>query len=160
MLLYKYQESLTSLDPEGLLVNHRNQWWYQLLSGNWCSEVGLIHKMIKQYANEDKDFVDIGAHIGTWTVLMAPHFNMTHAFEPCKDTYNHLCGNLALRGISDKVETYSYGLSNQEKELEFYDRGEDGGGNGFSSRGSHVENPKPIKVKTKTLDSHNCKFLL
>ena len=129
MYLYKWKESLTSLDKEGFLVNDKEVGWDCLQRGIFCEEVRLIHRATDEISNPKKNFIDIGAHVGTWSWLLAPHFNMTYSFEPNKKIYNYLCGNIALRDISDKIDTFNLGLSNEEKTLDFHDRCKDGGGN-------------------------------
>lgn len=39
--------------------------------------------------------VDAGAHVGTWTVEMARHFQAVNAFEPCAETHALLAENVA-----------------------------------------------------------------
>lgn len=45
--------------------------------------------------------VDVGAHIGTWSVLMASVFEKVHAFEPLPETYFCLKRNLNNRGLEN-----------------------------------------------------------
>jgi len=54
-----------------------------------------------QFASNDKQFVDIGAHMGSWTLVLAEHFREVHAFEPQRLIYQQLCGNVALNGITN-----------------------------------------------------------
>ena len=54
-------------------------------------------------------FVDCGAHMGSWTLLMARAFREVHAFEPQRLVYQQLCGNVALNGL-ENVFAYNVGL--------------------------------------------------
>lgn len=54
-----------------------------------------------QLAPKDKQFVDVGAHMGSWTLVMASHFREVHAFEPQRLIYQQLCGNVALNGLTN-----------------------------------------------------------
>lgn len=95
----------------------------KLVSFQWCKE---------NFVKPDKDFVDIGAHIGTWTMGLANHANKTHAFECNTDVHNCLCANLFLKRLSYKVDTYRCALSNKSGEITYYKRTADGGGNGLT----------------------------
>ena len=39
--------------------------------------------------------IDGGAHVGTWTMAMAPRFERVTAFEPTPETFGYLCENTA-----------------------------------------------------------------
>lgn len=43
--------------------------------------------------------LDVGAHIGTWAIELAKHFEHTHAFEPIMPTWLALAHNLEARNI-------------------------------------------------------------
>ena len=91
-------------------------------------------------------FVDIGAHIGTYTWLLGPYVDQVFAFEPTKRIYNHLCANIMLKNLSNKVETYNIGLSDCNGSLTFYERQPDGGTNGFTEYGWQEDNSYPVSV--------------
>lgn len=61
-------------------------------------------------------FVDCGAHMGSWTLIMASAFREVHAFEPQRLIYQQLCGNVALNGF-DNVFAYNLGLDEQAGQL-------------------------------------------
>ena len=65
-----------------------------------------------QFASGGKQFVDIGAHMGSWTLVLAEHFREVHAFEPQRLIYQQLCGNLALNGL-DNVVAHNLGLDSE-----------------------------------------------
>ena len=62
-----------------------------------------------QFASGGKQFVDIGAHMGSWTLVLAEHFREVHAFEPQRLIYQQLCGNATLNGLTN-VFAYNVGL--------------------------------------------------
>ena len=88
---------------------------------SWC---------IQNFANKHKRFVDIGSHIGSWTMSLAPHFKYVHAFECNRHVFNVLCGNIALRGLSHSVSTHYCGLSKCKGIMKYYKRNPEGGPNG------------------------------
>ena len=153
MHYYKWNDSVSELDPNGYLINGG-----RLAEGlHRCKmftyEINYIHKVINEFANSEKDFIDIGAHMGVYSWLTSPHFNHVHSFEPNKEVYNYLCGNIALRNQSDKIDTYCLGLSDKEDELVYYERSSDAGGNGFENIKSSENTIVRGKLKVKTLDS-------
>ena len=97
-------------------------------------ESDIIQSM-REYINPSGTFVDVGAHIGTYTWLLGPYAKEVYAFEPTRRIYNHLCANVLLKDLSDKVETYNIGLSDVNGKLPFYERQPDGGTNGFTHIG-------------------------
>jgi FkbM family methyltransferase len=153
MYYYKWNGFVAELDADGYLIND-GRLAMNLLNGKcFTFEVNYIHRVIAEFANSEKDFIDIGAHIGTYSWLTSPHFNHVHSFEPNKEVYNYLCGNIALRNQSNKIDTYCLGLSNKEDELIYYQRSNDGGGNGFENVKSSEDTTVKGKLKVKTLDS-------
>ena len=108
-------------------------------------EADLIQSM-RQYIFPNKTFVDVGAHIGTYTWILGPYAQKVYAFEPTQRIYNHLCANIMIKGLSDKVDTYNCGLSSQNGKLPFYERQPDGGTNGFTPIGWKDENTYELPV--------------
>lgn len=152
---YTWNDKVVELNKKGYLINSGVLAEGLLRNNSFTFEVNLIHKVIEEYSSPKKDFLDIGAHIGTYSWLVAPYFNHVHSFEPNKEIYNYLCGNIALRGLSHKMDTYCLGISDKEDMLTYYERSSDGGGNGFEE----IQSSEPTKIKgklqVKTLDSFN-----
>jgi FkbM family methyltransferase len=63
-----------------------------------------------KYVKNNRTALDIGAHIGTWSVNMADYFGTVHAFEP--DKYNFECLEKNCFGCSNIV---TYNLASGEK---------------------------------------------
>lgn len=152
---YTWRDRVQKLDEKGYLINSGDLAQGLLNEGSFTFEVNFIHKVINEYSDPSKDFIDIGAHIGTYSWLVAPYFNHVYSFEPNKEIYNYLCGNIALRGLSDKMDTYCLGISDKEDYLTFYERSTDGGGNGFEEIQSDEPTTIKGKLQVKTLDSFN-----
>lgn len=99
-----------------------------------------------------KVFVDIGAHIGTYSMYMASFSSGVASFECCPKTFNHLCTNIALRGLDYKIMPYRTALGNETGVIPYYMHSpKDGGGNScmpFMGRSSPT-----IPVPITTLDS-------
>ena len=79
-----------------------------------------------QLAPKSKQFVDCGAHMGSWTLVMARHFREVHAFEPQRLLFQQLCGNAALNGLTN-VFAYNIGLDARPGQLTLHRPGVDRG---------------------------------
>ena len=80
-------------------------------SGN--IEHSLARWCIDFYADPNKSFLDLGANVGLYSVILAPHFKKGYAFEPVKKTFMNLCVSLAANRI-DNVETHNLAIGNVE----------------------------------------------
>lgn len=125
----------------------------QYLGDNNELPESTVIEWCKNNIDSSKCFVDIGAHVGTYTWSVAPYCKEVIAFEPTKHIYNILCGNIALSNLSSKVTTYNVPLSYQTKEVTFHERADDGGTNGLNTP-YLSESYDSYKVETQTLDSY------
>lgn len=58
------------------------------------AEVETLHRLIEMDVVEDyRVAIDGGAHVGTWSALMAVHFGRVIAFEPNPPTFDRLVEN-------------------------------------------------------------------
>lgn len=64
---------------------------------------------VKQYIKPGTNFVDVGANLGYWSLIMADHSTTVFAFEPQRMIYNQLCGNIFLNQ-KENVITINCGL--------------------------------------------------
>ena len=113
---------------------------------DWCRD---------NFIKSDKDFVDIGAHIGTWCWSLAKYTNMTHAFECNKHIFNCLSANIYLKDLSYKINAHNCGLSNKTGEMTYFKRCIDGGGNGLVKLRPSDEEVDTEQVKVFRLDDFN-----
>lgn len=120
-------------------------------------ERGLVDWSCSNFCQPDKNIIDIGAHIGWYTVGLAPNCNHLYAFECSPKSFNYLCANIVLNNLDYKVTKYNCALSNEEGITPYYIRDpKDGGGNGISRFDiDDIYNSKCIDVPKKTLDSFN-----
>jgi len=116
-------------------------------------ERGYIQWAVENFADPTKDIIDIGAHIGMYTVAFGPKVNRVHSFECSPKSFNFLSANLLLHDLSYKVNTYRCALSDKEGTTKYFIRDPgDGGGNGISGFERDAKTPT-IDVPMKTLDS-------
>lgn len=113
-----------------------------------------IDNFIKQQPN--KMFLDIGAHVGTWSMYASRYCRDVHAFEPQKMTFHALNGGIALNGFQN-IFAHKVALSNENGDGSLNIVSADGGGSSlmFDVVKHSQFNYGSEKVLTRTLDSYN-----
>jgi FkbM family methyltransferase len=124
--------TMIQLNPNGFFNNDIHQAKYLHNSNIITPEQNIIQWCGPTYGNKDKLFIDIGAHVGSYSWMLASYFKHTHAFEPNRRVYNCMCANIYLKKLSEYITTHCNGLSDKSGTMTYYDRSGDGGGNGFS----------------------------
>lgn len=151
-----YQESLCSFKvtyPAFLVYN-----------GNKCSDFilkfGIPERNLidwaKQYVDEKCIFVDCGAHMGSWSILLAPHCDKVLAFEAQRRTYLQLCGGIALNNLDKKIFPFHTAVGDRFGQVELKIISLDGGGSHVSRNNcneKHINEIEVEKVPMRTLDS-------
>ena len=122
-------------------------------------ERNYIDWIAENFFMSEYNIIDIGAHIGWYTIDMAKKCKHVYSFECSPKSFNYLCANIALNNLDYKVTKYNCALSNSEGTTKYYIRDpKDGGGNGISKfEYDNIHNTETIDVPTKTLDSFNLK---
>lgn len=97
-----------------------------LEEGGW--QIGRLVQALKHVTNF-QTAIDGGAHVGTWTEVMADKFDFVHAFEPSNETFECLKANV---GDRSNVNLHHLALGEREgfgslKEDEKYEGGNTGG---------------------------------
>lgn len=85
---------------------------------NYAYEWGVKKFMYENYMNYDV-FMDIGANIGTYSVLLAKKGMRGIAFEPVASNFEALSTNLDLNGLKDQVKLYQLALGKYKHEVTF-----------------------------------------
>ena len=117
----------------------------------------------RELAPKSKQFVDCGAHMGSWSIVMAKHFHEVHAFEPQRLLFQQLCGNAALNGL-DNVFAYNTGLDAEAGEVTLHRPGVDRGSSSARADvaehffGNHGIPTSPEVVPVNTLDSFGARL--
>ena len=116
-----------------------------------------IDWVIENFVTSEKNIIDIGAHIGWYTVDMARKAKHVYAFECSPKSFNYLCANIALNNLDYNVTKFNCALSNESGITPYYIRDpNDGGGNGISKFDyDNINNTPYINVPKNTLDSYN-----
>lgn len=96
----------------------------------------------------DDLFVDIGANIGSYTVLASGHIGAgTFCFEPVPSTFKHLINNIYLNQMQARVQTFNMALGSHTGSINFT--------TSLDTINHVVKQPgaDTIEVPIKTLDS-------
>lgn len=129
-----------------------------LVVGQQVYSDGIPERILTTWVHDtliqpDKTFIDIGAHVGTYSWICGRKATHTYSFECNPEIFCYLAANIALHGMTDRITPYSFALGNREDAVDYYMRGVDGGHNGVKMFGSVDAGRKSIKVPMKTLDS-------
>lgn len=108
----------------------------------------------RQFCNKSKNFLDIGAHSGTYSICLSDSCKHVYSFEPQKMTYYTLCGSVALSNINN-ITCINIGLGSSEQigsqTLNIVSA--DGGGSSLFVNNTNVLTTEKIQINT--LDSFN-----
>ena len=78
-----------------------------------------VKKFVYNYIKDYNKFVDIGANIGTYTILFCKAGLQGCAFEPVSSNFEALKKNVELNNFTEKVKLYKMGLGAFEHDDEF-----------------------------------------
>lgn len=129
LLLHPY----TNIDPEETVLKLYEKGFPQKPLMNWCLE---------NLTQSDKSFLDIGAHIGSFTLTQAGKAKHTYAFECGSKAFYALAGNVGIHELYNKVSVFNLALGNPNEPslVPYYTRNESGTLNGI----------KPFRNEGKT----------
>lgn len=129
------------------LIMKRGQ---RVATGNYYNGLFEFEEMafVLHYLKEGDSFIDVGANIGSFTILAANEVGVdTVAIEPIPSTYRNLLENIRINGVESAVRALNIGLGSQEGTLKFTND---------HSAINHVvraDTPGAIDVQVKKFDS-------
>lgn len=128
--IYYINSPLTFILPSSLLK-------YYGQSGLFENE---LIEWSKQFCDPNKNFLDIGAHTGTYSISLASLCNRVYSFEPQKMTYYALCGSVAL-SHKKNIDCFNMALGSPEQvgKMTLNIHSPDGGGSSL-----HKSNVNPV----------------
>jgi FkbM family methyltransferase len=91
-------------------------------------------------------FVDVGACIGKWSLLVSKTASHVYAFDPDPGVYGYLVENIKLNHISN-ITTFNKGLSSSNGTAKFFIEGSEHSGV------SKITEDGEAEIETMTLDS-------
>lgn len=103
------------------------KWFYE----KGIAEKNLITWIYDNLISDNKNFLDIGAHVGTYSFICGKKAMHTYAFECNPKVFCYLAANIALHELEEKITPYRYALGSDSKTMDYYIRSADGGGNGL-----------------------------
>lgn len=119
------------------LVDYRNlvDRHVGLIGGYDRAQLKYITNHVERYGCDL--FLDIGANLGYYAILLARHPKVAKvvAFEPDIRNFYHLCGNLYLNRLSSQVSPHFAAVGNINGPVQFTMNKD------ASSGGSHIANP-------------------
>ncbi len=78
------------------------------------------HPLNRNFLRKDDLFVDIGANVGSYTVLAGGHVGAkVVSIEPLPLTFEHLKRNIAINQIGNNVMAYNFALGNEKGQISF-----------------------------------------
>lgn len=114
-----------------------------------------------EYVPDDDDLViDVGAHIGTFTMLVSPQVRRVFAIEASQETYNYLRVNCLINGL-DNVETFHIALGGSEGTASLFHAPENWGHSIMTGSAQHSESVPMTTLQTFMRDHEisHCDFL-
>ena len=66
---------------------------------------------------KSKIFIDVGAYIGFYSILMSGIFEKIYAFEPLQRNFKILNKNILTNNLGHKIKTYNFALGSKEEKL-------------------------------------------
>lgn len=85
---------------------------------NYAYEWG-VKKFVYKHLHNYNVFLDIGANIGTYSILLAKKGLTGFAFEPVISNFDALVSNIKLNNIEDKVTAYPFALGENKGKAGF-----------------------------------------
>ena len=147
-------------EPSANATDNHYLFFPEHATGKWffeagMAEKGLIRWCLENFIKEDQEFLDIGAHVGTYSIVCGKRAKRTHAFECSPKTFCYLAANIALHKLTERVNVYNCALGDKEGTIDYYVRSEDGGGNGVKMVKASDADCEKIPITMRTLDSYN-----
>jgi FkbM family methyltransferase len=90
-------------------------------TGNWYCGLHELQEMafLLHVLRSGEHFVDVGANVGSYTVLAGVVGAKVTAVEPIPSTFRQLADNVILNGLSERVQCHNIGLSASNGVLRF-----------------------------------------
>jgi len=85
---------------------------------NYAYEWG-VKQFVYKHIDNYNIFLDIGANIGTYSILFADKGLKVFAFEPVMSNYKALVKNIKLNNIENKVTTFPFALGAKKRKAGF-----------------------------------------
>ena len=140
----KFQDKI-----EGVFNHRNNPWDSGIIREVW----GGVYFGDGFEIKEGDNVVDIGSHIGSFSVLAGLLGGNVIAFEPAKKNYDFLTENIKLNNLEDKIRAYNLAITADGRDVHLWTNFEDPTWN--TGTINIDQDPRSAKevTKSKTLDS-------
>jgi len=78
-----------------------------------------VKKFVLDRCHEYSVFLDGGACVGEYSIMLANKGLRCFAFEPVPNTFDVLTKNLVLNNLSEKIKSFPFGLGNKNTQVNF-----------------------------------------
>jgi len=100
----------------GIFLHRKGSLDFQF--GNYAYEWNVKQFFLRHYSHY-QTFIDVGANMGTYTIMFAKKGLNTIAFEPSVINYKALQINIMLNNLEKKVTSFNIGLDNTDRKASF-----------------------------------------
>jgi len=83
-------------------------------------EMLIIKHLLRNYPNGGI-FIDIGAHIGKYSIFLSEYFNKIIAIEPDRNNFNLLSKNAKINKLENKILPLNVAILDKEKLVWFFE---------------------------------------
>lgn len=120
-------------------------------------ELAIIQWAAQSFANKDKIFIDCGAHMGAYSIILSEHFNTVHAFEAQARTFYQLCGNIFINEKANVIPHHEAvtNITEANQTVTLHVVSEDGGGSTIRVPQKDQNVLGHEKVRTVTIDHYH-----
>lgn len=133
------------VDPQGLKYYAKLQDYWRFVK----PFEPLTHEFLASYSQRGDVFIDVGAHVGIYTIKLAQFFSKVIALEPEPQNYSLLYKNVSANGLSDKVIALPVAASDRDGYADLYVKAPSGAHSLEDSRGAR----RKVKVITMKIDT-------
>ncbi len=78
-----------------------------------------VKEFVYKHVEDYNIFLDVGANMGTYSILLGSKGLSGYAFEPIKSNFNATRINLILNGLDEKVKVFNLALGSHKQKAEF-----------------------------------------
>ena len=97
----------------------------------------------QQYLSSDGTFIDVGAHMGTYSIILSSYCKQVYSFEPQGSTFECLNQGINANKITNII-THNVGIGSKEEMLSLSHVSEDGGGSSLLNNISDMTGLKKL----------------
>lgn len=142
-----YDQPTRKFAGKRLVIADEHREYYDRNHGT--PERGLI-EWVREWYPSGTTFLDVGAHVGAWTIGLAEVAARVIAFEPKRTTFYQLCGALVLNDVADKAYAANVALG---AETTLGTRLEHASGDGSGSRIGQRRPGMPLATGWERVDT-------